>query len=360
MKKVFLVSGLSLLVSLSAIGHTIRSQDNVNVSHKHYSRCAYLIDCPISNSTFETRYNFSNSDRTNSSTYEYNCHGRTFDNRNSWVNYSDAWVFGSGNQSVHYPEIGDVVVWTKTGTGSTSTKITRHTATIIGPWNGNNTIVSSKYGSAGEYHHELINTMNVYGNDYRVVRMNTTNVYNMSELEIEQEAKSRDYYIDSLLEKNESEKSKKGLTWQEKFKLLPKNEKTMLSQNNILTELNSKQKDINYFLSDLAKDRRVFLAAFNFPDFTEDLVTEIESGKLLLEIVKNNPELSQEIGDKLKEIIMSRSHDTVRGITMYYLSELEKISGLSWNIGDLFPEVLEKPNEMLYFDYYLNKSYSSN
>lgn len=276
MKKVFLVSGLSLLVSLSAIGHTIRSQDNVNVLHKHYSRCAYLIDCPISNSTFETRYNF------------------------------------------------------------------------------------SKYGSAGEYHHELINTMNVYDNDYRVVRMNTTNVYNMSELEIEQEAKSRDYYIDSLLEKNESEKSKKGLTWQEKFKLLPKNEKTMFSQNNILTELNSKQKDINYFLSDLAKDRRVFLAAFNFPDFTEDLVTEIESGKLLLEIVKNNPELSQEIGDKLKEIIMSRSHDTVRGITMYYLSELEKISGLSWNIGDLFPEVLEKPNEMLYFDYYLNKSYSNN
>jgi len=359
MKKVFLVSGLSLMVSLSAIGHTIRSQDNVNVSHFHFGICMNSSTCPESDAHIEASSEFLSRDRFHSSTYEYNCHGRTFDNRGSWVNHSDAWIFGSGNQSVLYPQIGDVIVWYKPGVGSTSSMLTTHTATIIGPWNGLNTMVSSKYGPAGEYHHALSNTVEVYKDDYRIVRLNTTNVYSKNNSNIYELSKNMPYYKNNLVEMEELKKSNKTLNLHEKFKELPLNKKRINKQN-ILSKNIVNQNDIEYLFFDLVRDRSVLLSFFNLPDFTEDLVTEIESGKLLLEIVRNNPELSQEIGDKLKEIIMSRSHDTVRGIAMYYLSEVEKISGLYWDIGGLFPEVLENPHEMLYFDYYLNKSYSNN
>ena len=175
MKNLFII--LSLMICTSSFAHTIYSQDNNSVSHKHPTKCEW--GC-LSDYDVEQELRFQSSDRTYSATSEFNCHGRTFDLRRSWIDYSDAFIFGSGNMSVLYPSIGDVIVWTKPGTttGSINSKITTHTATIVSQWDGLSTLVNSKYGQAGEYTHGLINTINVYGENYRIVRLNT--YYNVS------------------------------------------------------------------------------------------------------------------------------------------------------------------------------------
>jgi hypothetical protein len=75
MNKVLLVSGLSLLVSLSAMGHTLQSQDGINVTHNHFGVFHNSYTCPQSDELVEYLTGFKSSDRFKSSTYEYNCHG---------------------------------------------------------------------------------------------------------------------------------------------------------------------------------------------------------------------------------------------------------------------------------------------
>ncbi len=130
------------------------------VSVDHFGYCGPN-GCPASDSSWESVNGIRSADRWYSGTGAWNCHGRTFDNRQGWIGQAEPWLTYDGPSSPVSPRPGDTVIWWKND--PILGHVTAHSVTINGTWNGLGTTVMSKYGTQGQYQHALSNPIRVYG-----------------------------------------------------------------------------------------------------------------------------------------------------------------------------------------------------
>lgn len=161
---IIIVVSLFTILSMPSLveAHSVRTATGYSVSHGHYGFCGPY-GCPTADSVFERDYLFSSRDRVYSGTGAWNCHGRTFDSRRSWISLAEPYLNYDTPTCPSSPRSGDAIIfWAR---GQTS-----HSVTMISSWSGLDTRVMSKYGTQGQYRHTLRDTVRVYGGDWAVTR----------------------------------------------------------------------------------------------------------------------------------------------------------------------------------------------
>jgi len=354
-----------LIASGNVSAHTLTTATGVPVAHNHFSYC--LPDgCPAADSTFEATYGFSSADRVYSGTGEWNCHGRTFDARRSWVNYVEPWLNNDGPVYTAYPISGDSVIWWGTD------GLTSHSVTLLSSWNSTSTPMMSKYGRQGQYRHALYNAINVYGSDWSVVYFTAgTPIYSgISKSGAEtRKGSSVDRNHDTEAERNEIRKS---MPWYEEVlasqviyeiehpRLVAQSAHLSEASRQGLAEARGDQARLAILISDIADPKHfAVLNAFNRPALSEDFVMEIEAGKLLVKIVNKRPELKEEIVALLLKVITQPGGDfknQLRGAGIHFLTQIlsknERVA-MKKELRRLFPE--QQSEVPTYTEYYLRK-----
>lgn len=353
-----------LIASGNLSAHTLTTATGVPVTHYHFSYC--LADgCPAPDSTFEAQYGFSSADRVYSGTGEWNCHGRTFDARRSWVNYVEPWLNNDGPVYTAYPISGDAVIWWGTD------GLTSHSVTLLSSWNGSSTPMMSKYGRQGQYRHALSNAINVYGSDWSVVYFTAgTPIYSaIRKAGAEARKGPRVDSNDTEAERNEIRKS---MPWYEDIlasqviyeiehpRLVAQSANLSEASRQGLAEARGDQARLAIIISDIADPKHFGpLNAFNRPALSEDFVMEIEAGKLLVKIVNKRPELKEEIVNLLLKVITNPGgdfKDQLRGAGIHFLTQILKQNervATKKELRRLFPE--QQGEIPTYTEHYLRK-----
>jgi hypothetical protein len=322
-KLVSLIASLSIALILPAasMSHTLTTAHGTSITHTHQSSCAG--GC-ISNSYLESApFNFSSATRVYSSTWSWNCHGRTFDNRISWVYYADQWLLDDGPYCPVNPSVGQTIIWWD---GSK----TSHSVTIVGPWNGTSTLVMSKYGAYGQYRHALSNAVTVYGSNWAVTGFSGgTAIYSSSTAK------------DSNSQLNEEENPGERLL--EERKLMPWYKDVLASEIIYAVEhprlvahsaslsddtrarlqtSTDELEQIEILLDDLRQPTHYeALALYNRPSLAKDFIEAIEAGRLLSKIAARSPELRGEVLSRLAQTASAKkSSDGLRGAAIYFIS----------------------------------------
>lgn len=357
-----LLALLTTAGNLSA--HTLTTATGVAVSHGHYSTCGPN-GCPASDSSFEASAGFSSADRVYSGTGAWNCHGRTFDARRSWVSYAEPWLQYDDPVYTSFPISGDAVIW---WSGST----TSHSVTLLSTWNSTSTPVMSKYGTQGQYRHALYNPIALYGSDWSAVYFNAgTAIYSGV-----QAAGAGARTGPKVDKKDDTEKERneirKGMPWYEDVlasqviyevehpRLVAKSAHLSETARVGLGEAKGDQARLAILISDITDPTHFgILNAYNSPAFSEDFITEIEAGKLLVKIVKKRPELKDEIVDLLSKLITETEggfKDQLRGAGIHFLTQIlsksERVATKK-ELRRMFPE--QRGETPTYTDHYLNK-----
>ncbi|MBI4994864.1 hypothetical protein HZC21_04460 [Candidatus Peregrinibacteria bacterium] len=289
----------------TASAHKLTTAKGKLVNHGHYGQGGPY-GYPMSDEWYEKQVGFKASDRIYNATGAWNAHGRTFDNRQSWVFEPDKFkkddppVPAVGN-------IGDTILFFKNGT-------INHSVSIVGPWQGLNTKVMSKYGTQGQYKHELINPVKFYGYNWAIVNFKLTPTY----VGFKNNGKQRQLVageISKILEQSAEKPWHKTVLESEKVfneehpKLIAKF--ANMTEENTRLYANAKTDDekIAILTKDFLDDRHyVILSAYDRPEFGEDFLKAIESGKLFVEMVKRKPEFKQKITTALKNITDERKN----------------------------------------------------
>lgn len=364
--KPLLLSAALLIASTTLHAHTLTTATGYTVSHGHYSYCGPN-GCPVADSTFEASYGFSSSERVYSGTGAWNCHGRTFDARQSWVSYAEPWLTYDGPIYTSYPIQGDAIIW---WSGST----TAHSVTIVGPWNSLSTPVMSKYGTQGQYRHALSKTIGVYGSDWSAVYFTEgTVIYSGRPAPGGLDRNKNDKKGTTGLESPEKrEELRKTMPWYEDVlasqviyeierpRLVAKSAPISEETRNGIIEARGDQARLDLLVSDLADPKHFgILNAYNSPAFSEDFISEIEAGKLLVKIAKKRPELKEQIVAILLEVITETEgtfRDQLRGAGLHFLAQIlsknERVATKK-ELRRLFPE--QRGEVPTYTDYYMNK-----
>jgi hypothetical protein len=162
---------LFLSLSLPLLGHDLKTARGRKVNHNHDVGSCNGKTCASDWAEFEKQAGFKRADLVYAGTGKWNCHGRTFDNRKSWVSYADDWLATDNPSCPAKPKAGDTIIWVEKGK-------TTHSVTITGSWKDTKTIVMSKYGILGQYEHSLANVVRMYGSRWTVTRFGAgTKIY---------------------------------------------------------------------------------------------------------------------------------------------------------------------------------------
>lgn len=359
-KSIFLTLLLFVGISTSTLAYTTSTMYTASghpVTVYHNLSCPTDVYCPQSDSSFEASYGFRSADRWYSGTVSWNCHGRTFDNRQGWVSYAEPWLTYDGPSCPVNPVPGDTVIWWQ---GSQ----TAHSVTITGAWNGLSTVVMSKYGSQGQYKHALSNPVAVYGSNWAVTRFTGTTIYSgftsgggTSELrpnpatQLFAERETRPWF--------KSVKASELVYAIEHPRIVARS--TSLTeatrQQLLLTEDPEKQAKI--LVHDLANPSHgIALSAFNGPQFTEEFITGMEAGKLLVLLGNQSPEVKPMILDLLAALANSTdTPDAARGAAVHFLKRIDPDDSTGW-MSNLKRGQSKNTNVpyKTYLDYYIEKS----
>ena len=273
--------------------HKTKNGTGCSVSHSHWPQCSGGIcangyACPGSDAACESNPNMSSGDRVASWGSQYNCHGRTFDNRGSWT--GDAYIYvscGNGACPIN-PQVGDAILWDDGHV---------HSVTIVGAWNGTSTLVSSKYGCCGEYRHSLQNVINVYGSDWWVSRHYSSPVFQVQSRSIADEAvpvPSDPAEIDALVQ---------TMPWYDTVvasaveyaiehpRMVRENGKVSDEIRKKIRETEDPKERLALLAEDLRDERHyTILATFNRPQDSLDFIAGIEAGKALVKVAEAHPE----------------------------------------------------------------------
>jgi len=353
-----------LIASSNLSAHTLTTATGVPVDHAHYTVCG-AGGCPSVDSTVEAQFGFRSADRVYSGTGEWNCHGRTFDARRSWVNYVEPWLNNDGPVYTSYPITGDSVIWWGTD------GLTSHSVTIVGSINGTSTLVMSKYGKQGQYRHALYNPIAVYGDDWSYVYFNQgTVIYSglqAANTKIQKGPKVN--RTDTEAERNEIRKT---MPWYEDVlssqviyavehpRLVAQSANLNEASRTGLGEVRGDQARLAILISDIADPKHFeILGVYNSPALSEDFISEIEAGKLLAKIVKKRPELKEEIVGLLLKVVTETKgdfKDQLRGAGIHFLTQIlnqnERVA-TKRELRRLFPE--QHSEVPTYTDHYLKK-----
>lgn len=356
---------LVLIASGSLSAHTLTTATGVPVDHFHFSRCLSDGTCPTSDSTVEADWGFSSADRVYSGTYAWNCHGRTFDARRSWVNYVEPWLANDGAVYTSYPISGDAVIWWGTD-GRTS-----HSVTLLSSWNSTSTLMMSKYGRQGQYRHALLNAIRLYGSDWSAVYFTEgTPIYSgFRTTGAEARKGPKVDRKDNEAKRNEIRKS---MPWYEDVlasqviyevehpRLVAQSANLSEASRQGLVEAIGDPARLAILISDIADPKHfATLGAYNRPALSEDFVMEIEAGKLLVKIVKKRPELKEDIVNLLLKVITEPEgdfKDQLRGAGIHFLTQIlsknERVATKK-ELRRLFPE--QQTEVPTYTEHYLRK-----
>lgn len=356
-------SALFLVATAPATAHSVTTASGAYVSHGHYGYCGPN-GCPGSDSSFESAFGFSSSHRWYSGTGEWNCHGRTFDARRSWIGLAEPYLNNDGAYCPVSPSYGDSIIWWSGGQSS-------HSVTIVGSWNGTSTTTMSKYGTQGQYRHSLANVVAVYGSNWAVTNFSAgTTIY--SGLTTGEETSANEKSRVSFSRPVDLLEQRKHMPWYEDVlkseAIYEVEHPRLVAQIAQLTEkgkeayLNATgdQERVAALLDDLRDASHFeFLGVYNHPSFAEDFIEEIEAGKLLVKMVKKRPETEKLVIDGLTDALLTEKSlqaDRVRGAVLHFLSALLDDESRRLIADDLKP--LEKSldaGESSYFTYYLSK-----
>lgn len=123
--------------------------------------------------------------------------------------------------------------------------------------------------------------------------------------------------------------------------------------------MNNNQKVIDELLKDFFQDNKKHtLYVFNSPSMTEKQVNDISAGKKLILLSQVDEYYAQKIWDNFIQQL-SQENDIMKWMIVHYLAQIEKISGLSWELKDKYSENISNPHDLSYFDYYLVKHYKN-
>lgn len=320
-----------LLPVQSAFAHTLTA-GGVAVQHYHFGYCGPN-GCPVKDSTFESSVGFKSTDKIYSGTHQWNCHGRTFDNKQSWVNSIDPYLsFNLGPYSLANPGYGNAIVFFQNGQAI-------HSATMVGTWNGTNTMIMSKYGKQGQYKHALINSIKVYGWNFSAVgwaapvKIYTTSngTRNIDGISIKNSfTASR---IESLLREREKMPWYKDILEAKKIyetehpKLVERSAGMNPTRLNTLNNTTDTAKKISLLIEDL-KDESHYtaLSAYDHPSYATEFIEEISAGKRLVSLAKENPSLRSDVVKQLRDILTTKSKenhkDALDGATSHFLGQI--------------------------------------
>ena len=380
---------ITFLVSPDAtFANIVKNASGKLVNHYHFGYCVNNL-CPQPDKTFETKYGFLSWNKKYSGTAQWNCHGRTFDNKQSWIDYAEPFIYGDwAGYSPATPKPGDVVIFYKNG-------LSTHTVTIVGTWKGLNTQVMSKYGMQGQYQHKLSDVAKVYSDSWWTpVHFGVTKVYTtlnkisptlargaklIASLAAPKSFSFSNMTVEQLMEQ------RKQMPWYkdvlESEKLASVEYKKQLADISNMTEENKNA--YNKSVTDSAKIKILikdindnhhyeWFGLYNGPEFTTDYVDAIEAGNLLAEMFKERPSTKQQVIDELRSVIntpddLTRPNtytDQKRGAAINFLGKILDASArvnLRQEILKTVPAELITPIEFkgggmqTYTQFYINK-----
>jgi len=359
-----LVLSMIILVPIGAFAHTVETANGCTVNH--YDNLGYCLpwypyDCPDPDSEFESDYGFSAYDRVYSGTYNFNCHGRTFDNRGCWIDYADQYINCDGPFCPYNPGYGDAIIWFN-GSGTTT-----HSATIISNWNGTSTTIKSKYGKQGEYWHSLANCIYAYGSNWTVTRFSAgTTIYNTTQENFMINKKNN---IEKLLE------DRKKMPWYkdilESEEIFETKGKKIIERITSLSNENrsnyEKSSSVDEKIETLFRDfvnneHYKWLGIFNSPEFSTDYIQGIEAGNLLVELCMEQPEFKEIISEKFTGLLgqknLGNNSDHIKGAAIFFLGKIldreQQLELMNYiKKLNLSPPQDRITNVPTYFDYYL-------
>jgi hypothetical protein len=157
---------LLMLISItsSLLGHDLYTARGRKVWHTHDVGACNGTECAKDWAAFEAYRGYRRADLMYTGTGKWNCHGRTFDNRQSWVPYADDFLATDAPYCPVTPQSGDTIIWLD-GAGRTV-----HSVTLVSSWIGTSSSVVSKYGIYGQYKHTLASVVKNYGSRWTVTR----------------------------------------------------------------------------------------------------------------------------------------------------------------------------------------------
>lgn len=356
-KLLYKISAVIIMIVLlpvqSAFAHTL-TYKGVPIEHYHFGYCGPN-GCPVKDSTFESSIGFKATDKIYSGTHSWNCHGRTFDNKQSWVNSIQPYILPMFGNKLN-PSYGDPVIFFQQG-------LAIHSATIVGPWNGINTIIMSKYGKQGQYKHALINSIKLYGWTFGVTTLSPDiKIYTASNGPVDNVSA---YRIESFLREREKMPWYKDILEAKKIyeaeypKLVARSANMNQARLNMLNNATDTSKKIALLIEDLKDESHyVTLSAYDNPSHATEFIEGIEAGKRLVSLVKENPSLKSDIVKQLRDILTNKSKenhkDALDGATSHFLGQIltqtEK-DALRTELGT----TTQIPGFQTYKDFYLNR-----
>jgi hypothetical protein len=233
----------------------------------------------------------------------------------------------------------------------------------------------SKYGTQGQYRHALFNPIALYGSDWSVVYFQAgTPIYTGLRAGGAESRKGETGKPAGKKPETEEERNqlRKTMSWYDDVlasqviydiehpRLVTKFANLSEDSRTALLEAQGDQARLSLLITDIADPKHFgILNAYNSPAFSEDFITEIEAGKLLVKIVKKRPELKEDIVALLLDVITKTEgsfKDQLRGAGIHFLTEIlaknERVATKK-ELRRLFPE--QQREVPTYTDYYLNK-----
>lgn len=320
---------VGLVLAGDAAAHTLQTKKKCNVLHYHFTTdCVPGVGCGKDWAKVEKLYGFKSADRIYVGTSAWNCHGRTFDNRRSWVDYADPFLKCDGPVCPAKPQVGDAIVWyNNNGT-------TKHSVTIVGAWKSLDTLVMSKYGVAGQYKHALRNSVAAYGSRYTVTRFTAGTAIYSNAVDDPQDIESgpRDSapamradellaareqmpWFDSVREAEEVFAQARAEHIQAVGALLPETIESLAS-------IQDTQIRVQLLINDIHnREHYVLLGAYNAPE--PELISGMESARLLREIAEQNDTSRAIVTDYLVTLANQiDAEDAARAVALTAVSPL--------------------------------------
>lgn len=334
---VFSFIGFSLH-SLPVFAHTLTTATGHPVDHIHSGYCGPT-GCPITDMDFENLSGFRPEDRVYSGTGSWNCHGRTFDNRRSWI--SQAMPFWNYDSPVcpASPQRGDTILFWDGGE-------IIHSATMVETWNGTSTLIMSKYGKQGQYQHALANSIKIYGKNWSIIRFTAGTLIpqalqrNNSLRRLLTGLPIPNLFVNPILgEKMDPLKERKKMPWyqdvlssQEIYetehpKMVAKIATMKPEKLAQYQKTESLEGKISILMEDLLDDIHYqFLGVYDSPAYCTDFIHAIQAANLLVNLSMTESGARTLIINELKKNItaleISPEFDKKRGAMIYFLGKI--------------------------------------
>ena len=311
-----------------AFAHTAKTAGGCQVSHTHPGYCGPW-GCPDSDSSFEKKYSFKATDRKYSGTGTYNCHGRTFDGRQSWIGNPASYLSCGGTPSCPVtPRAGDTILFYSGG------QIV-HSVTIVGAWAGVNTQVMSKYGTQGQYQHALSNTIRAYPVTWYVTRFGSgTRIYTTAEPTPATEPAIPEMGAEPLADRLARESV--SMPWHKD--VVASLETATLEHDQIVREggalsegtvtalrdAKNRNQRVALLMNDLQDSQHyVGLGAYDSPALTTDYIDALEAANQLIAIARTDAASRRIIFNALRDVVRGSAwSDPANGAALHIVKQI--------------------------------------